>query len=39
MQSKNAIVVVHTMASMCGMHELYVSYLEWKCWNRVLIAY
>ena len=28
MQSKNAVTIVHTMVSMCGMHKLYVCYLE-----------
>ena len=28
MQSKNTIAIVHTMAGMRGMHELYVCYLE-----------
>ena len=28
MQSKNAISIVHMTAGMCGVHKLYVCYLE-----------
>ena len=32
MQSENAITIVHTMAGMCGIHKLYVCYLEHRRW-------
>ena len=30
MQSKNATAIVHVMVGMCGIHKLYVRYLEHK---------
>ena len=35
MQYKNAIAIVQAMAGMCGMHKLYVRYLEHRRWTHV----
>ena len=35
MQFKNTITIVHVMAGMCGIHKLYVCYLEHRRWTHV----
>ena len=37
MQTKDAIPIVHVMAGMCGIYNLYVRYLEHRRWTCVEI--
>ena len=35
MQFLNVIAIVHAMAGNCGMHKLYVHYLEQRRWTHI----